>query len=929
MPYIGDRKYNGVPGIYIKTPGAESAGEGSGAVRFPSLTSAPNTTGEYLLFVEGGNLKFWNGTTETTVGSGGGNDTLDSAYSAGSAITVDAGAVALAGSHATNNVLEVTLSGTGTGNLIDIQNNGTGVDGKDIIGTDDTWSVSSAGAIDAVSVTGDTMVAGSGAATGVFKSSGNFDVQLITGNATSSDLTIVDGANGDVDITLDGTGKVNINGTTEGNIGLQLTNGDMNIDDGSLIVTDDDNAESVTVINNTATTIGAAASAGVMQVESTSLTTGALINAQLTEGTLNGGFYYSAWDATAAGRVFSVAEDGLTTIAGAAAGTDALVLTVGDIFLSDSDGSVIESEDGTTTLLTVDNKLGVIADNSAVLLVDAGGAVAAGGNALRVILSGTADAGAIAAEIIPDAGSYGLMVNGGGVATHNALHIDADPTAQSVAYVHSDAVIADDKAVLELDHATGASASGSNILRIKESGTTNAGARAFEMDVQVDMLAVYIDSDAATNDSFTLTGQGNLATAKTMFRVVNTGTPAAADSYLSVFDYDGATMTNNADAVLITSAGTGRPLRVTSTGAVAGATVDVESTNAGATGPVLRLAHQGGSQANADVVGRILFMGEDDAQADENYARIDVLADDVAAANPDGSMGFYVAVAGTVTQMMLIDNASVSVGTGAAAGILQSDGNFDVTLQTGNATTSKITITDGANGNIALITDGSGKTVVGSGAAAGTIQSSGEFDLVLETGNATTGNITITDGANGAITLTPNGTGDVVAAADTLMIGDANANATLTTSGTGDLILNTNAGTNSSSVTIADAANGDVTVAINGTGNLNLQNVTYEATSTVTTTTTLTWGGAEGQVIFATSAGGAYSITLPAAATVGAGGWLTFVKTDAAANAITLDGNAAETIDGAATYAAMDAQYDAVTIMCDGDEWFIVSRDIA
>ena len=41
------------------------------------------------------------------------------------------------------------------------------------------------------------------------------------------------------------------------------------------------------------------------------------------------------------------------------------------------------------------------------------------------------------------------------------------------------------------------------------------------------------------------------------------------------------------------------------------------------------------------------------------------------------------------------------------------------------------------------------------------MQSNGDFDLTLQTGNATTGVITITDGANGNIAVTPNGTGEV------------------------------------------------------------------------------------------------------------------------------------------------------------------------
>ena len=56
------------------------------------------------------------------------------------------------------------------------------------------------------------------------------------------------------------------------------------------------------------------------------------------------------------------------------------------------------------------------------------------------------------------------------------------------------------------------------------------------------------------------------------------------------------------------------------------------------------------------------------------------------------------------------------------------------------------------------------------------------------------------------ITLTPNGTGDVQLSADTVVVGDSNADATITSNGTGNLILNTNSGTNSSSLTIVDAA---------------------------------------------------------------------------------------------------------------------------
>ena len=100
------------------------------------------------------------------------------------------------------------------------------------------------------------------------------------------------------------------------------------------------------------------------------------------------------------------------------------------------------------------------------------------------------------------------------------------------------------------------------------------------------------------------------------------------------------------------------------------------------------------------------------------------------------------------------------VNTGFMANVVddtspQLGGNLDVN---GN------TITSTSNGNIALAPNGTGEVVVGSGSAAGDITTSGTQDLILDTNAGTnSGNITITDGVNGNITLSPNGTGEVQA----------------------------------------------------------------------------------------------------------------------------------------------------------------------
>ena len=97
-------------------------------------------------------------------------------------------------------------------------------------------------------------------------------------------------------------------------------------------------------------------------------------------------------------------------------------------------------------------------------------------------------------------------------------------------------------------------------------------------------------------------------------------------------------------------------------------------------------------------------------------------------------------------------------GVGALAAVVddttpQLGGNLDVN---GNA------IVSASDGNIPLAPNGTGEVLIGSGSAAGDLTSSGAYDLIIDTNTGTNaGNITLTNGANGAITLTPNGTGVV------------------------------------------------------------------------------------------------------------------------------------------------------------------------
>jgi len=125
------------------------------------------------------------------------------------------------------------------------------------------------------------------------------------------------------------------------------------------------------------------------------------------------------------------------------------------------------------------------------------------------------------------------------------------------------------------------------------------------------------------------------------------------------------------------------------------------------------------------------------------------------------------------------------------------------------------TANDGTNPDIDTLAIGTG---IASVSADTSPQLGGDLDV---NGND------IVSTSNADIDIIPNGTGDVNLGADTVQVGDNNANATLTTQGTGDLTLNTNNGTNSGTIVILDGANGNITITPNGSGNIVLDGLTF------------------------------------------------------------------------------------------------------
>ena len=143
-----------------------------------------------------------------------------------------------------------------------------------------------------------------------------------------------------------------------------------------------------------------------------------------------------------------------------------------------------------------------------------------------------------------------------------------------------------------------------------------------------------------------------------------------------------------------------------------------------------------------------------------------------------------------------------------------------------NTTSQSVIFTQGSGGNVTIVA-GAASWIYADGAGAGAQVYQLPSDVVGDTSPQLGGNLdvngnSITSASNGNVVIAPNGTGDVQLDTDTVRVGDSNANATVTTNGTGDLTLNTNAGTNSGSVVIADGANNNVTLTANGTGKVEL-----------------------------------------------------------------------------------------------------------
>ena len=176
-------------------------------------------------------------------------------------------------------------------------------------------------------------------------------------------------------------------------------------------------------------------------------------------------------------------------------------------------------------------------------------------------------------------------------------------------------------------------------------------------------------------------------------------------------------------------------------------------------------------------------------------------------------------------------------GVGTNTGVVDTGfGSGDVTL-TGTQTLTNKTLTSPAIGTSILDTGGNELMKI-------TVTGSAENEFTMAAGASGAGPTISSTGSSDTnidINVVPAGTGNVNLSADTVQVGDNNADATVTTQGTGDMILNTNNGTNAGNITLADGANGDISFTNNGTGNVVFNDAAYAPETTLTDEATITW----------------------------------------------------------------------------------------
>ena len=524
--------------------------------------------------------------TSTSGGSAGSWDTL---YASDKSLTIDSTTLTLAGTHATNAV--VTITGSGSGAALQITNSSTGAD---ISGTSATWSVSAAGAAVFTAVTGcDTLTAAGNLA---IDANGTGTITL--GATSTGAITLTRAVTATASITITGTANTGV---------FTITAGDTTISDGSITLTDADDAASLTLINNSC------AAGNLVDINADGITSGYALHIDSNNGgSFSTGGYFEVFDGSAS--CFTIKRYGATIIAGNAA-TNVFTITAGHAVVTSGNltltaGNLVMTS-GSFTYTAGDMTMsdGSIAvtdadDNNSFALVNN---TAVGTNAAVVSLAGSGTYTGSTTKSFMTITPSGLTTGTGvylplaALTEGKGLHItsDVELTTGSLLYVQNTGanVAMTSGTVATFDHTATAIASSVNKIGSVVSVTSNRT----------------VNTGGTTADDFDL-----LSCIKTTTRTAGTAATTGSVLYVGLVSTGTVTETSKGIEVVMDSGGTGDGIEIThaATGGVAldviGAATsvsDVLITGSGvkATGKaVLEVASTGSTAAG----GRMILFSE-------------------------------------------------------------------------------------------------------------------------------------------------------------------------------------------------------------------------------------------------------------------------------------------------------------------------------
>ena len=203
----------------------------------------------------------------------------------------------------------------------------------------------------------------------------------------------------------------------------------------------------------------------------------------------------------------------------------------------------------------------------------------------------------------------------------------------------------------------------------------------------------------ASTFSSTITSVGNILPSANDGASLGTSSNGFSDLFLA--DGSDINLGNDQDVKLSHAA---------DTGILIDSTTDATS----GTKEVLKIKHQTSGTPAAGIGSDIVFSVETAADNHEDGMKLSTVTTDVTGDAEDFDFIVSLMSSGSAAaQKLKVDNAGdLTVGTVNINSTIKSNGDSDLILQTGNSTTGSITIADGSNAHITLASNGAGSTVI-------------------------------------------------------------------------------------------------------------------------------------------------------------------------------------------------------------------------